>query len=401
MIYYNFNVILFRHLLINYFLQIIVIPYGKVTQYTRSRRANPSRLSSWDAPSSSLDIVMDDSSPPSSVTSSNYTTHSSQPTDRQSKEENDMPGNSWVSSTTKGAIIPIHHIKSEPPILQSSSLGPNEGQDTYRSSAEFINDPMFDDEESLEELDEDEIQGIEQQRKCNQIENMGINVKPRRIFLNKSSKQTTALPLNRLVTLGGKVVSCMKTEAASSSNKSSPKPTINGIELPHGVSSKAILKFQNPLASTSIGLDGTLMVHQHYPGMNGTIWESSTTPSSVSAKSNVKGAISKRLENKSIICHSKGTTPSTSKWLSPNNSNLKINSSMTLVTSSQSKEPKEHNIAFNESPKRYEIRPASSSGNHSISDSQNQGSKFCTPLLAKKLTDCTGRIFIHNYIFCT
>ena len=310
-----------------------------------------------------------------------------------------MPGNSWVSSTTKGAIIPIHHIKSEPPILQSSSLGPNEGQDTYRSSAEFINDPMFDDEESLEELDEDEIQGIEQQRKCNQIENMGINVKPRRIFLNKSSKQTTALPLNRLVTLGGKVVSCMKTEAASSSNKSSPKPTINGIELPHGVSSKAILKFQNPLASTSIGPDGTLMVHQHSPGMNGTAWESSTT--SVSAKSNVKGAISKRLENKSIICHSKGTTPSIPKWLSPNNSNLKINSSMTLVTSSQSKEPKEHNIAFNESPKRYEIRPASSSGNHSISDSQNQGSKFCTPLLAKKLTDCTGRIFIHNYIFCT
>ena len=78
-----------------------------------------------------------------------------------------MPGNSWVSSTTKGAIIPIHHIKSEPPILQSSSLGPNEGQDTYRSSAEFINDPMFDDEESLEELDEDEILGIEQQRNCN------------------------------------------------------------------------------------------------------------------------------------------------------------------------------------------------------------------------------------------
>ena len=310
-----------------------------------------------------------------------------------------MPGNSWVSSTTQGAIIPIHHIKREPHIVQSSSLGPNEGLDAYRSSAEFINDPMFDDDESLEELDEDEILGIEQQRNCNQVGNMGINVKPRRIFVNKSSKQTTALPPNRLVTLGGKVVSCMKTEATNSSNKSTPKLTINEIELPHGVSSKAILKFQNPLASTSIGPEGTLMAHQ--PGMNGTVWESSTTPSSVTAKSNVKGAISKRLENKSIICHSKGTTPSIPKWLSPNNSNLKINSSMTLVTSSQSKEPKEHNIAFNESPKRYEIRPASSSGNHSISDSQNQGTKFCSPLLAKKRTDCTGRIFIHNYIFCT
>ena len=383
-------------------MQFIVIPYGKITQYTRSRRANPSKLSSWDAPSSSLDIVMDDSSPPSSVTSSDYTTHSSQPTDRQSKEDGDMPGNSWVSSTTKGAIIPIHQIKREPHVIQSSSLGPNEGLDTYSSSAEFINDPMFDDDESLEELDEDEILGIEKQQNCNQIGNMGINVKPRRIFLNKPSKQTTALPPNRLVTLGGKVVSsCMKTEATNSSNKSSPKPTINGFELPPGASSKAILKFQNPLAPTSIGPDGTLIVHQHSLGIHGTVWESSTTPSSVSAKSNVKGAISKRLENKSIICHSKGTTPSIPKWLSPNNSNLKINSSMTLVTSSQSKESKENNNAFNDSLKRYEIRPASSSGNHSISDSQNQGTKFCSPLMAKQRAECTGRLFIHNYIFCT
>ena len=217
------------------------MPYEKRKSSTRLRKPNIPHMS-WD-PTTSLDILMDDSSPPSSVTSSNYITRSNDEA-TTTTDDKEFAENSWVSSTTKGSLRNINDIKREPEYVNSSSLDVCETANNYNPPP-LMNGVVFDEEESLEELDDDEAQSCSSGGAFRQITSVYSDVKPNDIYLAKGTKPHMPSSINKIVTLGGKVASSIKTEAAHLGSMTYSKDSINAIELPTVSSGRAILKLPN------------------------------------------------------------------------------------------------------------------------------------------------------------
>lgn len=326
---------------------------------------------------------MDDSSPPSSVTSSNYITRSND--EARSSEDNDHTENSWVSSTTKVCLNGIKHIKKEPEVVNYSSLGLRDN-----NAPRLGNDAIFDEDESQEEVDEDDTQGHSPIDQFDPISTLDNNVKPNRIYITNSAKPNTRTSVNKLVTLNGKNISSVKSEAAQLGSITYSKPSLNGIEFTSGPSARAILKLPNPLSARSNDSYGSLTVPQPFRALNGTVLEKPGVVQPISVKPNIEAAAHFRYGvSKSIICHSK-SNPSNLQRLSANNTNIKIRSPMAVANTTPSKIPSSMKRALDETPKYYGINPAVSGSNVLISDGKILCSKSGSPPSAKKSTHGSG-----------
>ena len=320
---------------------------------------------------------MDDSSPPSSVTSSNYVIPSTGD-HHIPNEDHDLAGNAWVSSTTKGSFQHLYSIKREPEILHSSNIVRDEELDSYQPPP-LIQNGSFDGDKGLEDLDEDDVYNNKQRlefvgRKTNLVN----DVKPNRIYLAKAMKSNMTSSVNKVVTLGGKVISSIKSEEGHLS--SITRPTLNGIEFPKG--SSAILKLPNPLAATSIGPNGTIVVHQPPYSANSTVLRKQSIVPPITIKASIEGAVNASKGNapKSIICHSKGTS-SNPQWLSSNNT-IKVRSPNAVVHANPLKKR-----ALDKQPTHFEITTtAVTSSNVSLAEGKSIANKIVSPSLAKKLS---------------
>ena len=333
---------------------------------------------------------MDDSSPPSSVTSSNCIAGSGENID--SNEDKDIENNAFVSSTTRGSLFPSMtdlNIKKEP-----ESVGGNISRQTS-------NDKSFDEEDSLEEYDDDDDdlgpQSIENEanRSC-----LNADIKPNRIYLAKTSKlgpnteKSSSMPTaKKNISLGSKGISSVASEATNFSTITCSKPGLNGIEFPMGSSARTILKLPNPI---STGSNGAFILHQPSRSFNPNPTGKPNTVPPVSVKPNgesihIKRANGGSCPSKSIICHSKGNSSSNPQWLSTNNTNIKIRSPMTIVNSPLPKIPlnKKRPIA-NNSPQHFEIRSAPTELSDVISESRISNNKNVGPSMAKKPTFSSG-----------
>ena len=339
---------------------------------------------------SSLDILMDDSSPPSSVTSSNCIAGSGENID--SNEDKDIENNAFVSSTTRGSLFPSMtdlNIKKEPESVRGNI------------SRQTSNDKSFDEEDSLEEYDDEDLgpQSIENEanRSC-----LNADIKPNRIYLAKTPKygpnteKLSSMPtVNKNIFLGGKSFSSVASEATNFSTITCSKPGVNGIEFPMGSSARTILKLPNPI---STGSNGALILHQPSRSFNANSTGKPNIVPPVSVKPNGESVHIKRANggscpSKSIICHSKCNSSSNPQWLSTNNTNIKIRSPMTIVNSPLSKIPlnKKRPIS-NNSPQHFEIRSASTELSEVISESRISNNKNVGPSMARKPTFSSGEI---------
>ena len=357
----------------------------------KSTRANISRIS-WDA-TSSLDILMDDSSPPSSVTSSNYITGSNGEID--SSDDKSVVDNAWVSSTTKGSFLPAMsdvNIKKEPCAVNSTRCLVDENMKIH-NSGQLSNNELFDEEDSLEEFDEDDIKTQGPSIDSNQASSLTPDIKPNRIYLAKPTKSPSMPSINKNVIFGGKGITSVTSEAANFSTISYSKPGLNGIEFPLSSSARTILKLPNPLTTSS---NGTLILHHPARSFNGTPAGKPNIVPPITVKPNVEALHLKRPigsnGTKSIICHSKSNSSHNPQWLSSNNTNIKIRSPMTVVNTALSKFPLNKKRPFSDdAPKHYDIRPGVTNSNVLLSENKTTSNKNASPSLAKKPTVSSGK----------
>ena len=327
---------------------------------------------------------MDDSSPPSSVTSSNYISRSID--EATTSEDKDLSENSWVSSTTKVGRHCINDIKRELEVVNSSRLDLND-----YNAHRLVNGDMFDEEESLEELDEDDTRNNSPIDQFDQISNLDQNMKPNRIYITKSTKPNSRSSVNKLVSLNGRIISSVKSESAQLSSITYSRPSFNGIEFSSGSSARTILKLPNPSCARRNDSNGTLAVYQPSRTVNGTLLEKAAVVPPITVKPNVEAAAHfKRGASKSIICHSKGN-PSNPQWLSSNNTNIKIRSPMAVGNTTPTKTFSSNKRALEETPKHYEINPGVSTSNVVITDGKIIYNKNGSPPSAKKPTPCSGK----------
>ena len=391
------SIILLSNIVINIYPDTITILYnsGKKRKLTQMTSSNVSRVS-WDA-TSSLDILMDDTSPPSSVTSSNYITGSNGEID--SNEEKNIVENALVSSTTKCSLAPSLNamdIKKEPGYANSTeSLSDDIRRNNY--SRQSSSNQSFDEEESLEEFDDDESKTHCIHNEENKASSLKVDIKPDRIYLAKDINSTSTSSRNKNIVLGGKGVSSVAPEATNFSAITCSKPGLNGIEFSMGSPARTILKLPNPLSTTS---NGTLILHQATRSNNGNPIGKPNVIPPIAVKPNVGAMHLKRSTdgstgNKSIICHSKANSSSNPQWLSSCNSNIKIRSPMTVVNTSLSKIPlNKKRIIPEESPKHFEIRPAVTDSNGVISENRISSNRNSFPSLCNKSTFNAGETLL-------
>ena len=360
--------------------------FSKRRKLAAKQTSSETSLASLDA-GSSLDILMDNSSPPSSVTSSNCIAGSGENID--SNEDKDRESNAFVSSTTRGSLFPSMsdlNIKKEPESVRRESS----------------NNKSFDEEDSLEEFDDNDLGTQSIENEANRSSCLNADIKPNRTYLAGTLKhgsyteRSSSMPtVNKNIFLGGKGISSVASEATNFSTITCSKPGVNRIEFPTGSSARTILKLPNPLSASS---NGALVLQQPSRSFNGNLAGKPNIVPPVSVKSSEDALHIKRSSggsnaSKSIICHSKSTSSSNPQWLSANNTNIKIRSPMTIVNSSLSKIPlnKKRPIT-NNSPRHFEIRATTTELNEVISESRISNNRNVGPSMAKKPTFCAGEI---------